>query len=57
MEEVEIPVLLEKGKTKLSEISPIAEALRKTLASRYLLRVLTLPELVEKVRKASLKIL
>ncbi|MEM2205085.1 MAG: HD domain-containing protein [Candidatus Hadarchaeales archaeon] len=57
MEEVEIPVLLERGKTKLSEISPIAEALRRTLASRYILRVLTLPELVEKVRKAALKIL
>lgn len=57
MEEVEIPVLLEGGKTNLSEISPIAEALKRTVTSRYLLRVLTLPELVEKVRKAALRVL
>lgn len=57
MEEVEILVLLEKGKTKLSEISPIAEALRKNVTSRYLLRVLTLPEIIREVRKAAVRIL
>ena len=55
--EVEIPVLLEGSRTRLSQLSSIAGALKEGATPRYLLRVLTLPKWRERVRRAALKIL
>ncbi|MEM2865822.1 MAG: HD domain-containing protein [Candidatus Hadarchaeales archaeon] len=55
--EVEIPVLMEKGRTRLSEISPLASALREGATPRYLMRVLTLPKFAERVKRAASKVL
>ncbi len=54
---VEVPVLTEKKFVKLSEISPLATALRERQAPRYLLRVAGPAKHVEKIRKAALKVL
>jgi len=57
MGEVEVPVLQGKRSLKLSELSPLAEALEEGTTPRYLLRVLTLPKWAEKVRKATSRLL
>lgn len=57
MGKVEIPVLMERGRARLSEISPIADALREGATPRYLMRVLTLPRFAERVERASRKVL
>jgi len=54
---VEIPVLAEGKLKKLSELSPIASAIEKRQAPRYLLRVVTEPKHVGRVRRAAKKVL
>ncbi|TDA30972.1 MAG: hypothetical protein DSO04_04990, partial [Hadesarchaea archaeon] len=55
--EVEIPVLVEGSRIRLSQLSSIAGALKEGATPRYLLRVLTLPKWRGRVRRAALKIL
>jgi len=57
LEKVEVPALAEGKLIRLSKLSPIAEALKKRQAPRYLLRVITAAENVAKVRRAALKVL
>lgn len=57
LEKVEIPALVEGKLVRLSKFSPIAEALKKRQAPRYLLRVITAAENVKKVERAASKIL
>ncbi len=54
---VEIPVLAEGKLEKLSKLSPIAAAVEKRQAPRYLLRVITEPRHVDRVRLATKKVL
>ena len=54
---VEIPVLAEGKLEKLSKLSPIASAIEKRQAPRYLLRVVTEPMHVARVRRAARKVL
>ncbi len=56
LDKVEVPVLAEGKLEKLSKLSPIASAVRKRQAPRYLLRVVTEPRHVVRVRRASKKI-
>ncbi len=57
IQKVEMPVLSEGKLKKLTEVSLIAEALKRRQAPRYLVRVLTEPKLVSRVKKAATKIL
>ena len=57
LEKVEVPVLSGKKLVNLSELSPIASALKKRQAPRYLMRVVTPAEYVNKVRKVASKVL
>jgi hypothetical protein len=57
LEKVEMPVLLEGKVSRLSEVSPIAVALKRRQAPRYFLRVLTEPRNLKKVKKAAERIL
>ena len=57
LEKVEIPALAEGKLVRLSKLSPIAEALKKRQAPRYLLRVITAAENVQKVERAASKVL
>jgi hypothetical protein len=54
---VEIPALADDKLIKLSKLSPIAEALKKRQAPRYLLRVATAAEHITRVRQAVKKVL
>ena len=54
---VEIPVLAEGKLEKLSKLSPIASAIEKRQAPRYLLRVVTEPRHVGRVRRAAKRVL
>jgi hypothetical protein len=57
LDKVEIPALVEEKLIRLSKLSPIAEALKKRQAPRYLLMVITAAENVRKVERAASKIL
>lgn len=57
LEKVEIPALADGKLVRLSKLSPIAEALKKRQAPRYLLRVITAAENVQKVERAASKVL
>jgi len=57
LEKVEVPALAEGKLVRLSKLSPIAEALKKRQAPRYLLRVITAAENVARVRRAASKVL
>jgi len=57
LEKVEVPALAEGKLVRLSKLSPIAEALKKRQAPRYLLRVITAAENVAKVKRAASKVL
>ncbi len=57
LEKVEVPVLAEKKLEKLSKLSPIASAIKKRQAPRYLLQVATKPGYVSRVRRATKKVL
>jgi hypothetical protein len=57
MERVEMPVLTDRGLRRLTKVSPIAEALKRRHAPRYLVRVLTEPKFTERVKRAASKIL
>lgn len=57
LEKVEIPALADGKLVKLSKLSPIAEALKKRQAPRYLLRVAAVAEHVSKVRRVAAKVL
>ncbi len=57
LEKVEVPVLVENKLVGLSELSPIASALKKRQAPRYQLRVVAAAEYVGEVKKAAKKIL
>jgi len=57
IQKVEMPVLMEGRLHKLTEVSPIAEALKRRQAPRYLVRVLTEPKLIKQVRPAAKKVL
>jgi len=57
LEKVEVPALAEGKLIRLSKLSPIAEALKKRQAPRYLLRVVTAAENVAKVKRAASKVL
>jgi HD superfamily phosphohydrolase len=57
LEKVEVPAISEGKLVRMSELSPIAEALKKRQAPRYLLRVVTDSENVSKVRRAASKVL
>ena len=50
---VEIPVLIDGHRFRLSEVSPIASALKERATPRYLLRVLTLPKFAKRINKAT----
>jgi HD superfamily phosphohydrolase len=57
LEKVEVPVLVGEKLVGLSELSPIASALKKRQAPRYQLRVVAASKYVSKVRKIAEKIL
>jgi len=57
IEKVEVPAMAEGKLVRMSKLSPIAEALKKRLVPRYLLRVVTDDEDVTKVRQAASKVL
>jgi len=57
LEKVEVPVLAEGKLVKLSKVSPLATALRKRQAPRYLLRVVTPAKHMKKVAEAAPKVL
>ena len=57
LEKVEVPALAEGKLVRMSRLSPIAEALKKRQAPRYLLRVITAAENVAKVKRAASKVL
>lgn len=57
LEKVEVPVLVGGKLKKLSSVSSIALALKKRQAPRYLIRVITEPKQLAKVRRAAKKIL
>lgn len=57
LEKVEMPVLANGTVRKLSDVSPIALALKRRQAPRYLLRVLTDPKNTARVKRAAEKIL
>jgi len=57
LEKVEVPALAEGKLVRMSKLSPIAEALKKRQAPRYLLRVITAAENVAKVKRAASKVL
>ncbi|GAH91775.1 unnamed protein product, partial [marine sediment metagenome] len=57
LEKVEVPVLAEGKLEKLSKLSPIASAIKKRQAPRYLLQVATKPGYVSRVRRATKKVL
>ena len=57
LEKVEVPVLVENKLVGLSELSPIASALKKRQAPRYQLRVVAAPKYINKVKKVAEKIL
>jgi len=57
LEKVEVPVLAEGKLEKLSKLSPIASAIKKRQAPRYLLQVATKPRYVARVRRAAKKVL
>lgn len=57
MEMVEVSVLKGEGSTKLSEVSPLAPALRERQAPRYLLRVATPKEHKNEVGEAAAEVL
>lgn len=54
---VEIPVIKEEGPAKLSEVSPLAPALRDRQTPRYLLRVATPRKHTNKVKEAATEVL
>lgn len=53
MERVEVPVVKEEGLSKLSEVSPLAPALRDRQTPRYLLRVTTPKKHIKEVEEAA----
>jgi len=57
LEKVEVPVLVGKKLVGLSELSPIASALKKRQAPRYQLSVVTASKYVKKIKKVAEKIL
>ena len=57
LEKVEMPVLTDGKLVKLSELSPLAVALRERQAPRYLLRVATPAEHTVKVKRVAPKVL
>jgi hypothetical protein len=57
LEQVEMPVLVEGRLERLSKLSPIPLALKKRQVPRYLLRVLTEPKHIARVRRAAKKVL
>jgi hypothetical protein len=57
LEKVEVPVLVGKKLVELSELSPIASALKKRQAPRYQLRIVTAPKYINKIKKVAEKIL
>jgi hypothetical protein len=57
LEKVEMPVLSDGKVFDLSEVSPIATALKRRQAPRYLIRVLTEPKNIRKVKRVAGKIL
>ena len=57
LEKVEMSVLAEGKLEKLSKLSPIASAIKKRQAPRYLLQVVTKPGYVGRVRRAAKKVL
>lgn len=57
LEKVEMPVLLEKGVSKLSEMSPLAAALKQRQAPRYILRVLAEPKDLKRVERVARRVL
>jgi hypothetical protein len=57
IQKVEMPVVSEKGLKQLTEVSPIAEALKRRQAPRYLVRVLTDQKFVPKVKRAAERVL
>lgn len=57
LEKVEMPVLTEGKLVKLSKLSPIAVALKKRQAPRYLLRVVTPAKYATRVKRVAPKVL
>lgn len=57
LEKVEVPALAEGKLVSMSKLSPIAEALKKRQAPRYLLRVVTDSDNLTKVKQAATKVL
>lgn len=57
LEKVEVPVLSDEGIVRLSDVSPIATALKRRQAPRYLLRVVAEQKQAEKVKRAAERVL
>jgi HD superfamily phosphohydrolase len=57
LEKVEVPVLVDGKLVKLSELSPIANALKRRQTPRYLLRVVTPREYVGRVKSVAARVL
>jgi hypothetical protein len=57
LEKVDVPVLSDEGLDKLSDVSPIATALKRRQAPRYLLRVVADQKRAEKVKRAAKRVL
>lgn len=57
MKKVEVPVIKDGGLSKLSDVSPLASALRSRQTPRYLLQVVTPKQHIDEVRKASKEVL
>ena len=57
LDKVEVPVLVGKKLVGLSELSPIASALKKRQAPRYQLRIVAAPKYINKIKKVAEKIL
>lgn len=57
LEKVEMPVLQDGKSRDLSEVSPLAVALKRRQAPRYLLRVLTEPRYIKRVERAAKRVL
>jgi len=55
LEKVEVPVLIGKKLVGLSELSPIASALKKRQAPRYQLRIVAAPKYINKIKKVAEK--
>jgi len=57
LDKVEVPVLSDDGLSLLSDVSPIATALKRRQAPRYLLRVVADQKQADKVKKAAERVL